>query len=189
MPEYKTINNRVIQYPPPTAEESAFMARLIAALTDVTMTPAHMLSLVYGPDNPLLDRSGPLPMVTRATLDNPLNRVFVDMLSLKDIRVGRLDIERLHSAYTVDVPSAATQLGVTPQAIRAGIDAGKYDALFARGLWWFRPEAIDSLRLSRGGRIRKATDSERAAEKAVKIGAEAGRSLAVPANSTNTITE
>ena len=128
-------------------------------------------------------------MVTRATLDNPLLRVFVDMLSLKDIRLGRLDIEKLHMKYTVDVPSAAAQLGVTPQAVRAGIDAGKYDALFARGQWWFRPEAIDSLRLSQGLRIRKATASELAAEKSVKNGAEAGRSLAVPTNSTNTITE
>ena len=174
MIDYKTINNRIITYPTPTPEEGAFLSRVQAAVTDDTVTSAQMLSLVYGPDNPLLDRSGPLPLVTRATLDNPLHNVFVDMLTLKDIRLGRLDIEKLHSAYTVDVPSAAAQLGVTPQAIRAGIDAGKCDALFARGQWWFRPEAIDSLRLSWGGRIRKATDSERA-EKSMNIEVEAGR--------------
>jgi len=138
--------------------EFAFWQRLEGDLTDDLISPDQMRATVYGPDNPALDHEvmQGQPLVTRATLDNPLFRVCIDCLSRKEIRAGRIDLAQAHAAYTVDVPSAAEQLGVSPQAIRAGIDSFKYDALFARGQWWMRPETVASLKLSReGGRLVK----------------------------------
>ena len=158
---YTTVYNRTIDWSDPSPAEEAFLNQLEAALGDDRVTPEQMLALVYGPENPMLDHDiyPGQPLVTKATLDNLLFKVCIDYLTRKDLRLGRLDLEEIHAAYTVDVPTAAEQLGVSPQAVRAGIDSFKYNALFARGQWWMRPETVASLRLSRaGGRLMKVTD-------------------------------
>ena len=158
---YTTVNNRVVNCAAMDDVEVEFLRRLEGAIGDDSMSPDEMRALVYGAENPILDHEAMpgQPLVTRATLDNPVFRICVDCLSRKDIRAGRIDLAQAHAAYTVDVPTAAEQLGVSPQAVRAGIDSFKYDALFAKGQWWMRPETVASLRLSRaGGRLVKVTD-------------------------------
>jgi len=155
---YTTVNNRTLDLDDLSLTEADFWRRLEAVVADDGVTPDQMRALVYGPDNPALDHEvmPGQPLVTRATLENPLFRICIDCLSRKEIRAGRIDLAQAHAAYTVDVPTAAEQLGVSPQAVRAGIDSFKYDALFAKGQWWLRPETVASLKLSReGGRLVK----------------------------------
>ena len=158
---YTTVNNRVLDLDELDPAEVDFWQRLERVVADDGVSTDQMRALVYGPENPALDHEvmPGQPLVTKVTLDNPLFWVCVDCLSRKDIRAGRIDLAQAHAAYTVDVPSAAEQLGVSPQAVRAGIDSFKYDALFARGQWWMRPETVASLRLSRaGGRLKRVND-------------------------------
>ncbi len=158
--QYITVNNQAIEYDFNAAED-AFLAKLEALLVDDSVSPDQMGAVFYGVENPALDPHA-LPgraVITKASLRDPLFLIGIDCLSRKDIRLGRIDLAQAHAAYTVDVPTAAEQLGVSPQAVRAGIDSFKYDALFAKGQWWMRPEAVASLRLSRvGGRLKRVTD-------------------------------
>ena len=155
---YTTVNNQVVEYGDFDPAEAAFFAKLEALVADDTVSPDQMRAIFYGVENPTLDSTA-LPghaVITKASLRDPLFRIGIDCLSRKEIRAGRIDLAQAHAAYTVDVPTAAEQLGVSPQAVRAGIDSFKYDALFARGQWWMRPETVASLRLSReGGRLVK----------------------------------
>lgn len=158
---YTTVNNRVIEYGDLDPAEAAFLSTLEALVADDTVSPDQMRAIVYGPQNPALDPHAlpGLAVITKASLRDPIFHIGVDCLSRKDIRAGRIDLAQAQAAYTVDVPTAAEQLGVSPQAVRAGIDSFKYDALFAKGQWWMRPETVASLRLSRaGGRLVKITD-------------------------------
>ena len=155
---YTTVNNRVIEYDDFDATETAFLAKLEALVADDTVSPDQLWAIFYGVENPALDPHA-LPghaVITKASLRDPLFRIGIDCLSRKEIRAGRIDLAQAHAAYTVDVPTAAELLGVSPQAVRAGIDSFKYDALFAKGQWWMRPETVASLKLSReGGRLVK----------------------------------
>ena len=157
---YTTVNNRVLDLDDLDPAEFAFWQRLEGVIKDDLISPDQMRATVYGPENPALDHEE-VPgqsLVTRVTLDNPLFRVCIDCLTRKEIRAGRIDLAQMQAGYTLDVPTVAQRLEVSPQAVRAGIDSFKYDALFARGQWWMRPETVASLRLSRaGGRLMKVT--------------------------------
>ena len=153
---YTTVTNRVIESGDLDAAEEAFLIQLEEAVADDRVSPDQMRAFVYGPDNPTLDRHAVAgqAVITKGTLGNPIFRVAIDCLTRKDIRLGRINLAQMHAAYTIDVPTAAERLGVSPQAVRAGIDSFKHDALFANGQWWLRPEAVAALRLSReGGRL------------------------------------
>lgn len=159
--QYTSVNNRVIECDSPDAAEVAFLAKLEALVEDDSVTPDQMRAVFYGLENPALDPHA-LPghaVITRASLRDPVFRIGIDCLTRKEIRAGRIDLAQMQAGYSLDVPTAAERLGVSPQAVRAGIDSFKYDALFAKGQWWMRPEAVASLRLSRaGGRLVKITD-------------------------------
>ena len=156
--QYTTVNNQVIEYDDFGPAEAAFLAKLEVLVGDDAVSPDEMRGIFYGVENPTLDPHA-LPghaVITKASLRDPVFRIGIDCLSRKEVRAGRIDLAQLHAAYTIDVPTAAEQLGVSPQAIRAGIDSFKYSALFARGQWWLRPETVASLKLSReGGRLVK----------------------------------
>ena len=158
---YTTVNNRVVEYNDRDAAEVAFLAKLEALVVDDSVSPDQMRAFFYGVENPTLDPHA-LPghaVITKASLRDPIFRIGIDCLTRKEIRAGRIDLAQMQAGYTLDVPTAAEQLGVSPQAVRAGIDSFKYDALFAKGQWWMRPETVASLKLSRaGGRLRKVTD-------------------------------
>lgn len=159
--QYTTVNNRVVECDNPNAAEVAFLAKLEALVVDDSVSPDQMRAVFYGVENPALDPHA-LPghaVITRASLRDPIFRIGIDCLTRKEIRAGRIDLAQMQAGYSLDVPAAAEQLGVSPQAVRAGIDSFKYDALFARGQWWMRPETVASLRLSRaGGRLKRVND-------------------------------
>ncbi len=155
---YKFLNNRTLELPDASPAEVSFLDRLQAALADESVSHEQFVALVYGVDNPILDHDAVPghPLVSKATLANPWFRVCNDYITRKQIHCGAIDLAQMQAGYTVDVPTAAEQLGVSPQAVRAGIDSFKYDALFAKGQWWMRPETVASLKLSReGGRLVK----------------------------------
>lgn len=154
MNSHTTLEGHTLTYPDPPAEVAAFIERARAAVRNPSVSSDAMLALVYGTDNPLLDRTI-LPgrgMVTRAVLDNPLFHLLNDLVGRKEVEQGELDVEAALAAYTVDVPTAAGQLGITPQAVRNAIDTRRLAAAWKGGQWWVRPESVASFRVSKAGR-------------------------------------
>lgn len=176
MNTHTTLSGRAIEYPDPTPAEAAFLARVRAAVDDPTVSSNDLLALIYGPENPVLDHDF-LPgraWVTPRVLDNPLYRVLADLHGVKEVRLGLLDVEKAHATYTVPVPDAARQLGVTQQAVRAAIDGWRLAAVFRGGQWWLRPESLASFQVSKAGRPRKTP-----AGVSARVGGAKGASLSV----------
>jgi len=131
-----------------------FIKSVKTASENPKVTVDNMLSLVYGSKNPILDHDM-IPgraMVTRQVLANPAYEILTDLIGIKEVRFGLLNIEEAHAAHTVDVPTAARQIGVTKQAIRAAIDRGDLYAIRRGGQYWLRPESVASFRVSTRGR-------------------------------------
>ena len=157
MPSYTTSSGRTLTYDEPSPELAAFIDRVQAASVDTSVTNDDMILLVYGPDNPLLDPTI-LPgryMVTPVVFANPIHHVLNDLLYLKGVRLGRVDMEKAHSRFTISIPDAAKQLGVTGQALRSAIEGYRLSAIFKNGQWWTSPQAVATFKVSKAGRPKK----------------------------------
>lgn len=188
MPTHTTLGGRTIEFPEPTAEVAAFLSRVRAAAEDATVSRDAMISLVYGPDNPIHD-PGVLPgraMVTPEVWANPVYHVLADLVGVKEVRLGLVDLTKAHAAFTVDVPTAAKELGVSVQAVRLAVEDRRLSAIYDRGQWWIHPNSLASFRLSRAGKGKpgpaakpKATPATAAAAVVARVGSSAGASLSV----------
>jgi len=149
---YTTVMNRTIRYSP-TAAEAAFIDRATKMANDNLSTVHDLIALVYGTDNPILE-PGPTgrPWVTEKVFDNPVYRVLTDLIARKEVTTGLVNLDEALAEYTVSVPVAAVQLGMTAQAVRAAIDAWRLPAYYRKGQWWLRPESIKGYQA--GGRAR-----------------------------------
>ena len=157
MTTYTTTGGRVLNYDDSSPRLAAFLARVHAASLDNSITTDDMILLVYGPDNPLLDPTI-LPgryMVTPVVFANPIHHVLNDLLFLKGVRLGRVDMEKAHSRFTISIPDAAKQLGVTGQALRSAIESYRLSAIFKNGQWWTSPQAVATFKVSKAGRPKK----------------------------------
>lgn len=193
--EYTTLAGRVITLPVGVgAAGSDLIERLSRGVTDPAVTTNDMIALVYGPDNPVLDHAT-FPgraAVTPAVLTNPLYKVMADLIDRKRVAMGELDIAAAHARHTVSVPEAATQLGITEQAVRAAIDADRLAAIYRNGQWWLTPESLASYQVSRRGPKGKGRGGEPAPGAApvlVRVGSAPGASLSVRVRDGDLITE
>jgi hypothetical protein len=158
MNSYTTLNGFVIEFDKLSKPEAAFLARAQAASEDPKVSTDQLIALIYGPENPILDSSLGHPMVTARTLEHPLFRILSDLIGVKRVQLGQLDLDQAHARYTMDVPTAAAQLGITQQAIRAAIDSSRLPALFRNGQWWLTAESIDNFQKSKRGRPAKVLE-------------------------------
>lgn len=153
MKTYKTLNGHEIVYDSLNKTESAFLARAQEAADNPGVTTDQMIALVYGRENPILDSTHGHPMVTPHVLDHPLYRILSDLIGVKRVQLGQLDLAKAHAKFTLDVPAAAAQLGVTPQSVRAAIDTSRLPGIFRNGQWWLSPDSVGSYQVSkRAGR-------------------------------------
>ena len=178
MPSYTFLSGEIVGFPEPTPEVGAFLARAKAAAADPSVSVAGMVELVYGPENPLLDRFlvPGRPMVTRAVFDNPIFQVLTDLIGVKRVQLGELDMGKVAEDYTMTVGEAAEQLGITPAAVRLAITANKLDGMKRNGEWYIRPAGVAAYKVSNRGRKRVEPSSGPALVRGV-IGSEPGHSL------------
>jgi hypothetical protein len=178
MPTYTLLSGEKVAYLPPPAVAD-FIARVHAAVADPGVGVSEVVELIYGPGNPILDRTmiPGRPVVTKAVFDSPEYKVLADLLQVKRVQVVGMVMP--DSAYTVSVPDAADRLGITPSAVRAAIAGKKLDARQVNGEWLIRDESVGGYRVSNRGR--KAEPRV-----LVAYGSEPGRSLSVskPASGT-----
>jgi hypothetical protein len=183
MHTYTTLGGREISLPALPKKVSAFIARCQEMLDLASAKPAELVRLIYGPENPILDheQAPGISMVTPAVFADPIRgtvyRVLADILFRKEVAAKGQDPTAIFAAYTVDVPTAAKELGLTQPAIRAAIDSWKLGAVYRNGQWWLRPESLASYKVSKAGRPKKASPAGRTV--LAKVGGAPGASLSV----------
>ena len=182
MNTYALLSGELVEYPDQPAAVNAFIARVTAAVNDPNATPAEVLALAYGVENPVLDtRTQPgRAIVTKAVFENPVYRIFGDLVGRKQL-FAEGETDDVTDDYTVSVKEAAQQLGLTESSVRTAIAGRKLSAVKRNGDWYIHPLSVASYKVSNRGR-KKAVPAERPtdpAEVRVRCGSAPGGSLAV----------
>lgn len=147
------INGRVLVFPEPPANVTAFIDRVRSAAEDPKLGENDLIALVYGSDNPILDQ-GMLPgrpMVTKEVLDNPIYRVLTDFIDQKRVREGKLNLEKTAASYTMTTQEAADQLGISKAALIKAIDAGRLPVWVKQNRYYLNPSIVESFPIERRG--------------------------------------
>jgi hypothetical protein len=158
MNTHALISGEVIEYPTQPTPIEAFLSRVRAAVNDPAVSPAGLLALAYGVENPLLDTTT-IPgraLVTKAVFENPVYMVFADLVARKQMLADGQTPEQVNAAYTVSVKEASARLKLSEQAIRTAITTEKLSAVKRNGEWYIRPESVDSYKVSNRGRKKSA---------------------------------
>ena len=152
MPNHQiTINGRTIEYEP-TPSEARFVQRVEAAVANAGVSEAELRSLIYGPENPLLDQQAGYSFVTPAAFDNPVFRVLLDLLDQKRVRMGSLHLEKAAARYTLSVAEAAERLGIRDSAVRTAVLEGRLPSWIKDGQIRLAPASVGTYEVSRRGR-------------------------------------
>lgn len=148
MERHTTIAGETLEYPRPTGELAAFLARVRAAAEDPRVSEGELVELLYGRENPLLDHTifRGRGAVTREVFANPVYHVMLDLLDAKRVQVGTLDPERAAQRYSMTVTEAAEVLGMTTSAVRQAI-AAKHLAAWKTGpVYLLDPSSVETYR-------------------------------------------
>jgi excisionase family DNA binding protein len=148
---YTTTVGEMVEYDA-TPEEAAFLARVRSAVEDPRVTVGELTDLVYGLDNPVLER-GIFPArgaVTKAVFARPIYHVMLDLLDVKRLQHGQLDMAAAARRYSMTIAEAAEQLGVHTSAVRQAVQAHKIAARKQGGSWLLDPASVEAYRVTRG---------------------------------------
>lgn len=180
---YTTILGEVIEYPTPSADVAAFVARATRAAHDPAVTETQLTELVYGRDNPILDQTifPGRGAVTKAVMANPVYHVLLDLLDAKRIQTRALDPGAANAAFSMTVAEAAAELGISESAVRQAI-AAKHLASTKRGnVHLIDPQSIATYRervVRRGPTPKEsATPEQSSPALRVRMGNSPGESL------------
>lgn len=148
MERHTTISGEVLEYPRPGPELAAFLGRVRTAAEDPRVSEGELVELIYGLENPLLDKTifKGRGAVTTEVFANPVYHVMLDLLDAKRVQTGTLDPERAAGRYTMTVTEAAEFLGVTSSAVRQAIAAKHLDAWKKGGLHFLDPQTVETYR-------------------------------------------
>jgi hypothetical protein len=177
---YSLVSGEVVEYPDQPAAVSAFLARVLAAVNDPAVSPAELLALVYGAENPILDTTTQpgRAIVTKAVFENPMFRVLADLVGRKQLLAAGQTPEQAVAAYTISVKDAAAQLGLTESSVRTAINNRKLSAVKRNGDWYIHPNSVASYKVSNRGRKKAALDPLEADRAEVNAPAQAGGAAA-----------
>lgn len=143
MAKHLTVSGHTIEYEA-NAPTARFLARVQALLDDPRSTEDEMIALVYGPDNPILDKTifPGRGAVTREVLEHPVYRVLTDLLARKRLQETGTPVEKVAARYTMTVADAARELGITPDAVRRLIRAHRLPSWKRDGEYYLDPAAV-----------------------------------------------
>lgn len=152
---HTTLSGHDIKYPDPDPKLDRFLKRARDLCEDPKASEDDLVLLVYGEDNPILDRTF-FPgrgMVTAVVIENPVYHVLLDLLGRKRAAIKGHTAEQLGKPFTLTVPQAAEQLGVTEDAINKGIRARRIPAWVKDGQRYVDPRALAVLKLGKQGKV------------------------------------
>lgn len=152
---HTTLSGHDIKYPDPDAKLERFLKRARDLCDDPKASEDDLVLLVYGDENPILDRTF-FPgrgMVTAAVFENPVYHVLTDLLARKRATIKGQTAEQLGKPFTLTVPQAAEQLGITEDAINKGIRARRIPSWVKEGQRYVDPRALAALGLGKQGKL------------------------------------
>lgn len=179
MTSHTLINGYTLNFDKPPAKIAAFLARLQGAVEDDALDRDAIVSLVYGPDNPILEQSNGRAWVTRDIIDTPYWRVCQDLEFRAVMRRAGTTLEEEFSDCTLPVATAAKLLGLTPAAVRAACAADRLPGVLRDGAWFVSPLQVESYKVSTRGRPPRSASTPAAEEVHGRIGGTKGASLSI----------
>lgn len=159
--QYTLISGETVEFTTPTGELGVFLKRVLAAVENPGMAERELSDLVHGPDNPML-ALGVVPGRTVATADvyrDPVFHVMLDCIARKRLPPGTGALSA-RAPYTMTVPDAAKQLGISESAVRQAIYANRLSALKDGGTYYLDSQSVASYRVSRRGPRRREPEQK-----------------------------
>lgn len=153
---YTTLSGNEVIYDEPSPEVAAFIKRAQALLENKKSTENDLITLVYGPENPILSRHPLFPnrgYVTREALENPIYLVLADMVVQKHAQRERVDISKLSDRYSLTIPEAFRRIKVTDTTIRKAIASGRLSTFRRNGKYFLDPAEVDALIFGERGSV------------------------------------
>jgi len=171
---HETLSGRRLECDDPSGELATFLGRLSSAVTDPAVTEDAFVALLYGRENPILDRSifADRGAVTAQVTANPLWYVMTDLLGRKQVALGRLDVDAAAARFTLSVADTAARLGISESAVRQAIESRRLPAWRKGGKWFIDPRAADAFMPGKQGPERATVPALE-----VRVGLLAGASL------------
>jgi excisionase family DNA binding protein len=150
--QYTLLSGETVEFATPTGALGAFLRRVLAAGSDPAVGEAELYDLVHGQENPLLDRSvvAGRPVATADVYRNPLFHVMLDCIARKRLPADS-GVAEARTRYTMTVPEAARQLGISESAVRQAVYANRLRARKDGGTYYLDPQSVASYRVSRRG--------------------------------------
>jgi len=159
MPTHLTLSGQEIEYPTPSPPLAKFLKRLEAMAEDSSVTENELIGVAYGSENPLLDHSlfPERGAVTKEVLAHPAYQVMTDLLARKRVQQDKVDITKLAAEFTIPLPQAAKEIGVTPSALQQAIWTRRLRAWVKTGPkgkpdYYLKPESLHTFGVTRGPR-------------------------------------
>ncbi|WP_438032153.1 helix-turn-helix domain-containing protein [Sorangium sp. So ce204] len=150
--QYTLLSGETVEFPTPAGELGAFLSRVLAAARDPSVSDAELLDLVLGPENPLLDRTAVAgrSVATADVYRDPAFHVMLDCVARKRLPPDSAVVTP-RTRFTMTVPDAAHQLGISESAVRQAIYAGRLRASKEGGTYYLDPQSVAGYRVSKRG--------------------------------------
>lgn len=154
-PIHVSLAGHEIKYEDLKPDVAKFVKRAQALADDPKSTEDDLVVLVYGSDNPILDRTlfPERGMVTEAVLKNPVYHLLQDLLARKRAAIKGQTAEQLGRSFTLTVAQAAEQTGVSEDAINKGIRARRIPSWVKDGQRYLDPRTFAALGLGERGTL------------------------------------
>ncbi len=132
----------------------AFLEQVQGLLADRKATESDVITLVYGPENPILARHPLFPergYVTREALEHPVYPVLADLVARKHVQREKVDVSKLGDRFTLTVAQACERLKVSDTTIRKAIASGRLQTFRRNGNYFLDPANVDALKIGERG--------------------------------------
>jgi excisionase family DNA binding protein len=154
--QYTLLSGETVEFTAPAGDLGAFLKRVLSAAKDPAISERELTELVHGPENPMLE-PGVVPGKTVATVEvyrDPIFHVMLDCIARKRTPSGS-GVVSGRARYTMTVPDAARQLGISESAVRQAIYSNRLRARKDGGTYYLDPQSVAGYRVSRRGPRRR----------------------------------